>query len=164
MDIKTVKTLMQEMARYGLTELEWKGEGVKLKLKRGASSGEIPDFLSPAETATEVTPAHPAAVNDNATNDPTTELNDSQELNDVDLTNKTIVKSPVVGVFYASASPEAKPYVEEGQKIKKGDVLCIIEAMKLMNEVLSEVDGEVINILVSDGEKVEYGQPLIEII
>ncbi len=70
------------------------------------------------------------------------------------------VKSPMVGVFYAAASPEEKPYVQVGDKVKKGDVLCIIEAMKLMNEITADEDGEIAKICVSDGQVVEYGQCL----
>lgn len=71
-----------------------------------------------------------------------------------------IVKSPMVGTFYLKPSPTSAPYVEVGQKVKKGDVLCIIEAMKLMNEIESEFDGEIKEILVKDEETVEYGKPL----
>lgn len=74
-----------------------------------------------------------------------------------------IVKSPMVGTFYSKPSPNSEAYVTVGQKVKKGDVLCIIEAMKLMNEIESEFDGEVIEILVKDEETVEYGKPLFVI-
>ncbi len=74
-----------------------------------------------------------------------------------------IVKSPMVGTFYMKPAPNAKPYVEVGQKVKKGDVLCIIEAMKLMNEIESEFDGEVAEILLKDGEMVEFGKTLFKI-
>lgn len=75
-----------------------------------------------------------------------------------------IVKSPMVGTFYIKPNPSATPYVEVGKKVKKGDVLCIIEAMKLMNEIESEFDGEVAEIFIKDGEAVEYGKPLFKII
>ena len=75
-----------------------------------------------------------------------------------------IVKSPMVGTFYMKPSPDAEPYVEVGKQVKKGDVLCIIEAMKLMNEIESEFTGEVNEILVKDGEMVEYGKPLFRIV
>ena len=75
-----------------------------------------------------------------------------------------IVKSPMVGTFYIKPNPSANPYVEVGNKVKKGDVLCIIEAMKLMNEIESEFDGEVAEIFIKDGEAVEYGKPLFKII
>jgi len=73
------------------------------------------------------------------------------------------IKAPIVGTFYQSASPEKPPYVNEGDKIKKGDIVCIIEAMKFMNEVTSEEDGEIAEILVEDGEFVEYGAPLFRL-
>ncbi len=74
-----------------------------------------------------------------------------------------IVKSPMVGTFYLKPSPDSEPYVQVGQKVKKGDVLCIVEAMKLMNEIESEFDGEIKEILMKDGEPVEYGKPLFVI-
>ena len=74
-----------------------------------------------------------------------------------------VVKSPMVGTFYSKPSPDAEPFVEVGQVVKKGQTLCIIEAMKLMNEIESEFDGVVKKILVKDGETVEYGKPLFEI-
>lgn len=74
-----------------------------------------------------------------------------------------IATSPMVGTFYIKPSPNASPYVEIGSKVKRGDVLCIIEAMKLMNEIESEYDGEITEILVKDGEPVEYGKPLFRI-
>lgn len=77
--------------------------------------------------------------------------------------NYNIVKSPMVGTFYLKPSPDANPYVEVGQKVKKGDTLCIIEAMKLMNEIESEFDGEIAEVLLKDGEMVEYGKPLFKI-
>ena len=75
-----------------------------------------------------------------------------------------IVKSPMVGTFYTKPSPDSMPYVEVGTKVKKGTVLCIIEAMKLMNEIESEFDGEIVEVLVKDGESVDYGKPLFRIV
>ena len=77
--------------------------------------------------------------------------------------NYKIVKSPMVGTFYSKSSPDAKPYVQVGSKVKKGDILCIVEAMKLMNEIESEFDGEVVEVCVSDGDMVDYGKPLFKI-
>jgi acetyl-CoA carboxylase biotin carboxyl carrier protein len=77
--------------------------------------------------------------------------------------NIHIVKSPIVGTFYRAPAPGAKPFVEVGSRVKKGDVLCIIEAMKIMNEVKSDVDGIIEEILVENGQPVEYGQPLFKI-
>ena len=76
--------------------------------------------------------------------------------------NYKIVKSPMVGTFYSKSSPDAKPYVQVGSKVKKGDILCIVEAMKLMNEIESEFDGEVVEVCVNDGEMVDYGEATIQ--
>ena len=76
--------------------------------------------------------------------------------------SKTI-DAPIVGVFYAASAPGKAPYVSVGKKVKKGDVVCIIEAMKCMNEIHAEEDGEIVEVLVKDGELVEYGQPLFKI-
>ena len=73
------------------------------------------------------------------------------------------ITSPFVGTFYRSSNPEGEPFIEEGSLVKKGDVLCIVEAMKLMNEIESEVDGKISSILVDSGEPVEFGQPLFKI-
>lgn len=77
--------------------------------------------------------------------------------------NLKTVTSPMVGTFYAKPSPNAEPFVEIGKKVKRGETLCIIEAMKLMNEIESEYDGEIVEVLISDGEMVDYGKPLFKI-
>jgi acetyl-CoA carboxylase biotin carboxyl carrier protein len=81
----------------------------------------------------------------------------------VEIKEGNIVKSPMVGTFYSKSSPTSNPYVEIGSEVKKGTVLCIVEAMKLMNEIESEYDGKIVEILVKDGTPVEYGQPLFRI-
>lgn len=73
------------------------------------------------------------------------------------------IKSPIVGVFYAAPSPDSEPYVSVGKQVKKGDTVCIVEAMKCMNEIQAEEDGEIVAVLAKDGELVEYGQPLFNI-
>ena len=88
-----------------------------------------------------------------------TELPKIQEVKSENTTGN-VVKSPMVGTFYSKPSPTAEPFVEVGKVVKKGETLCIIEAMKLMNEIESEFDGKVKEILVNDGESVEYGKPL----
>lgn len=79
------------------------------------------------------------------------------------MTKVISVKAPMVGIFYAAPSPGAKPFVQVGDKVKKGDVLCVIEAMKEMKEVTAQADGEVVDICVSDGELVEYGAVLMKL-
>ena len=81
----------------------------------------------------------------------------------VDFNNLKEVKSPMVGVFYQAPSPEADPYVRVGSKVKKGDVLCVIEAMKLLNEITADTDGEIVDVCVENGQLVEYGQVLFKI-
>lgn len=81
----------------------------------------------------------------------------------VDFNRAREIRSPMVGVFYAAASPDTRPFVELGTKVKKGDVVCIVEAMKLMNEITADMDGEVVDICVRNGDVVEYGQPLFKI-
>lgn len=82
---------------------------------------------------------------------------------DEENTDEKYIKAPIVGTFYQSASPEKPPYVSKGDKIKKGDIVCIIEAMKFMNEVTSAEDGEILEVLVKDGEFVEFGAPLFKL-
>ena len=77
--------------------------------------------------------------------------------------NLDVVKSPLVGTYYSSATPEGKPYVEVGTKVKKGDILCIVEAMKIMNEISSDFDGEIVEVLRHDEDIVEFGMPLFKI-
>lgn len=74
-----------------------------------------------------------------------------------------VIKSPLIGVFYTSASPDSAPYVTIGKNVKRGDVICIVEAMKVMNEIESDTDGEITDILVQNGQTVEYGQPLFSV-
>lgn len=78
--------------------------------------------------------------------------------------NGKIIKSPIVGTFYQSASPEKPPYVNVGDTVAKGDIVCIIEAMKFMNEVASEENGKIVEIFVEDGQFVEYGAPLFRLV
>lgn len=92
---------------------------------------------------------------------------DSVNSNSVDISIKNddykIVKSPMVGIFYSANSPESAPFVTVGQQIKKGDVVCIIEAMKLMNEIVSDIEGEVVEVCVKNGDAVSYAQTIIKV-
>lgn len=81
----------------------------------------------------------------------------------VDFNRTSEIRSPIVGVFYAAPSPEAEPFVKVGDRVKKGDVVCIVEAMKLMNEITAEFDGEVVDVCVRSGDVVEYGQTLFKL-
>ena len=132
-----VKEFIEMLEDSSLSVLEIKnGDGSAIRLEKAISAA--PAVVMQANA--------PASVNESA---PVAE-------------GKTI-NSPIVGVFYAAPSPDSNPYVSVGQKISKGDTICIVEAMKCMNEIQSELDGEVTEVLVKDGDLVEYGQPLFRV-
>ncbi|MCM2276751.1 MAG: acetyl-CoA carboxylase biotin carboxyl carrier protein [Oligoflexia bacterium] len=136
------------MSRYDLGELEWEKGGEKLHLRRGAAA---PILTAPFAHAT----AHQAPIA--AAPAPGKEvIAETKGLS----ANQKQVLSPFVGTFYRAPSPTAEPYVREGQVVKRGDVLCIIEAMKLMNEIEAEIPGKIVSILVENGQPVEFGEPL----
>jgi len=140
MEYEKIKQLMNDMGNSKLTSIDI--DGTKISMKK-ESTKEI-QVIQKSEQLNE--------------NEKQIEVAEKEELQDGE-----IVKSPMVGTFYSKPSPNANSYVEIGQKVKKGDVLCIVEAMKLMNEIESEFDGEIKEILVQDGEAVEYGKPLFKI-
>jgi len=144
MNLKEIKELITLMNENELMELEVEREGMKIRLKK-SSVGSI-------ETVVEGHAA-PKAVQVIKRDEKAGETA-KQEL------NLAAIKAPMVGTFYRSASPETKPYAEIGQTIEIGQVVCIIEAMKLMNEIKSEVKGKIVEVLVENARSVEYGQPL----
>ncbi len=146
--MKALPKLMQET---GLTGLELVEGDVELRLERQQEVVAV----APAAPVMPVAAPAPAAGAE--------ALAASQE-QAAPQKEGTLVLSPTVGVFYASPSPDARPFVEVGDQVKKGDTLCIIEAMKLMNEIPSEVDGTVAEICVGNGQVVEYNQPLFRIV
>lgn len=139
MDIKELEAIASLMKENELTKLELEEKGIKLKLER------MPQAAIPAP-----------AVATSVTEKPLPTETKAEE----NFISGSTIKSPTVGVFYAAPSPESSPYVKVGDKINKGDVVCIIEAMKLMNEIVSEYSGEIVEICVGNGQVVEYGQPL----
>lgn len=146
MDIKTIEELARVMRENELSSLEVKEGDSAVKLERQSVSNAGPVSPAPVPAADPVSvPAPEAAQKQSAAK------------------RGSLVLSPTVGVFYTAASPDAKPFVEVGDHVKKGDVLCIIEAMKLMNEIASETDGVITEICVNNGQVVEYNQPLFRI-
>lgn len=142
------------MKRSELSEFEFEEEGFKIKIKRGAGGlpvvTSIPHSSHPFPTATaETPPPQPGALLANSAGS--------------DESGVSYVKSPMVGTFYRSPSPENPPFVENGTKVEDKTVVCIIEAMKIMNEIQSETKGTVVEILVENGQPVEYGQRLFKI-
>lgn len=151
MDVKKIESLAKLMQETGLTGLELVEGDMELRLER---QQEVVAVAPAAPVMPVAAPAPAAGAEAQAT---------SQE-QAAPRKEGALVLSPTVGVFYASPSPDARPFVEVGDQVKKGDTLCIIEAMKLMNEFPSEVDGTVAEICVGNGQVVEYNQPLFRIV
>lgn len=149
MDVKKIESLAKLMKETGLTGLELVEDGQQLRLERQVEvvaapvTAAVPAAPVPATGAEALGVAHeePAPVKEG-----------------------TLVLAPTVGVFYSAPGPDARPFVEVGDQVKKGDTLCIIEAMKLMNEIPAEVDGTVAEICVGNGQVVEFNQPLFRIV
>ena len=142
MEYEKIKQLIEEMGNSKLTAVDIEfPDGTKISMKKDKMQEKI------------------------IQNTPIVENNtiENQIKEDKNEKKGNIIKSPMVGTFYLKPSPTAEPYIEIGKKVKKGDVLCIIEAMKLMNEIESEYTGKITEILVKDGETVEYGTPLFRI-
>ncbi|MGE5807709.1 MAG: acetyl-CoA carboxylase biotin carboxyl carrier protein [Nitrospirota bacterium] len=156
MNLKEIKELIEILKGTDISEIEIERSGVKVRLRKGGDVTfhpamprmEYPPAAIVAPTVTEIPAAPPA---EKAAEPVAAKANEVR------------VTSPIVGTFYRSSSPDKPPYVEIGDLVKKGQVLCIIEAMKLMNEIESEQAGKIVQILVENGQPVEYGQPLFVI-
>ena len=151
MDLRKLKKLIDLVQESGIAELEITEGEEKVKIVKGNGAGPAtPLQLAPAIAAPAAEPSRPAAGSA-----PAGEPETAPE--------GQLVKAPMVGTFYRSPSPDAKAFVEVGQTVKQGDTVCIVEAMKLMNEIETDVAGVVKAILVENGQPVEYGQPLFVI-
>ena len=155
MEYEKIKQLMQDMGNSKLTSIDIDfPDGTKIRMKKEAKPETI--VINQEEIAKSV-------QHSNDSNTLKTIENTNNEQTELKEEKGNIVKSPMVGTFYLKPSPTSNPYVEVGKEVKKGDTLCIIEAMKLMNEIESEYSGKIAEILVKDGEVVEYGTPLMRI-
>ena len=160
MDYKDIKKLMDDMGDSKIDSLEIEfPEGIKIKMKKNTEKevvitapGNVIEASAPMTTPVVTKEQQTAVVK-----------KDEAEGKEKEDENLKIVKSPMVGTFYASSSPDKEPYVKVGDKVHKGDVLCIVEAMKLMNEIESEFDGEIVEVCVNNEDVVEYGTPLFKI-
>jgi acetyl-CoA carboxylase biotin carboxyl carrier protein len=145
-DLRLIDELARLLSEYQLAELEVERGGDRVRLRRGPEPGTAAlPIAAPPPSAPPPLPA--GAAPPAPADDPTV----------------AYITSPFVGTFYRSPSPDAPPYVDVGARVQKGQVLCIVEAMKLMNEIESEVDGTVVDLLVANGQPVEYGQQLYKI-
>ena len=151
MDLRKIKKLMELLEESGISEIEVKEGEESIKLSRNISSTtnmQIPQIIQ-----------QPVQTNQPPANQQTTDIG-TNAVDNIKEEKRNTVNSPMVGTFYASASPESKPFVTIGQSVKKGDTLCILEAMKMMNQVQAESDGKIVEILVDNAEPVEFDQPL----
>jgi acetyl-CoA carboxylase biotin carboxyl carrier protein len=161
MTLDEIKRLIEFIREQELTEFELEHDGMKLRVK----SGTVTHTTLPVMPAVSVISAPPvplpAATAGNAQATPSPVVAPEPELDEG--TELAIVKSPIVGTFYRASEPGAKAFVEVNESVRKGQVLCIIEAMKLMNEIDSEYDGEIVNVYVENGQAVQYGERLFAI-
>ena len=152
MNLRQIRELVRLLESSSLTVLEIEEADLRVRLEKGQTASvaqPVPAALPqavPAALPVETAPA-PAPVADGT----------------VDFNRLKEVKSPLVGIFYAAPSPGAEPFAGVGSRVKKGDVLCVVEAMKLMNEITADTDGEVIDVCVQNGQVVEYGQILFKL-
>ena len=144
MNINDIRELAQILSQNELSALEFTDGETRIRMEKNsaAAAEHAPAGRSVGETEARRAEAADAGV---------------------DFNRLTEVRSPLVGVFYAAPSPEAEPFVKTGSTVKKGDVLCIVEAMKLMNEIVAEQDGTVVDICAHNGDVVEYGQTLFKL-
>jgi acetyl-CoA carboxylase biotin carboxyl carrier protein len=155
MDIKEIQNLIRFVAKSGAHEVKLEMEDIKITIKTAADN-----VLPESQTIVQhlpATPAAPVAVVETETPAPAQEAASASADTDANLIT---VKSPIIGTFYRKASPDKPAFVEVGADVKQGDVLCVIEAMKLFNEIESEMSGKIVKILVDDSSPVEFDQPL----
>ena len=148
MDLKNVKAIYRFMRSTDIVELEVEGPDGKVRIRRGGAPGAEAEAEEPAKAAKETKEAREAR---------------EEAAEKAEAENIKVVTAPMVGTFYRASAPEADAFAEVGSKVRSGQTLCIIEAMKLMNEVESEFTGKVVSILVENGQPVEYGEPLFHI-
>lgn len=145
MTIKELKEMINLMQEHDLVELEIEKNGFKVRLKKGSAGGIVQEVYSTPKTVS------------------SEKHSESQIAPQIEEAGVTVIRSPMVGTFYASPAPDADPYVNRGQEVKAGDVLCIIEAMKLMNEIKTDISGKVVDVMIENGQPVEFDQPLFKI-
>jgi acetyl-CoA carboxylase biotin carboxyl carrier protein len=159
MDLNQLRELLELVREHELSEFEIEHEGLRLKVRKdgaGSVATVSPAIAAPAaagSAAAATLPGPPLAA---------AVLSPAEPAGDAEI-ELAVVKSPIVGTFYRSPEPGAASFVEVGTSVKKGEVLCIIEAMKLMNEIDSEYDGEIVSVYVENGQAVQYGERLFAI-
>ena len=160
MEFDEINRILDMVREHELSEFELEREGFKIRIKKGTTVQTSAPYAAPI--AQHVVPA-PAQAPATAPAPPPLEAVPSPPAPASDEVDLAIVKSPIVGTFFRSSEPGAPSFVEIGTTVKKGQVLCIIEAMKLMNEIDSEFDGEIVKVYVENGQPVQYGERLFAI-
>jgi acetyl-CoA carboxylase biotin carboxyl carrier protein len=161
MDLDQIREILDLVREHELSEFEIEHDGLRLKIRKDANGAHlvsVPAPAMPAPGGTQVASA-PAPVATSGASSAQAPVDAGADA-EIEL---EVVKAPIVGTFYRSAEPGAAAFVDIGSTVKKGQVLCIIEAMKLMNEIDSEYDGEVVNIYVENGQPVQYGERLFAV-
>ena len=153
MDIRKIKKLIELLEDSSLTEMEITEGEEKVRLSRKTKQ-QIVSVPTAQTTPVAAAPSEPAPVISAAT---------TETVSAADTSNGTFIRSPMVGTFYSSPSPDAGPFVRVGEKVSVGDVVCIVEAMKMFNQIESEVEGTIKRVLVESGQPVEFDEPLFEI-
>jgi acetyl-CoA carboxylase biotin carboxyl carrier protein len=157
-DIQDLKELIEFLKQYQVAEFDLDRGDLKIRLKFNQPEGSpagLSDLARMLASAPAASPVHAQAPPSSTTQVPPSSHEPVEELH--------IVKSPIVGTFYGSPSPGAPAFVNPGDRVEKGQVICIVEAMKLMNEIEADAAGEVVKCLVSNGQPIEFGQPLFSI-
>jgi len=163
MDIKDIRDLIITIDKTSIEKVEIENKDIKIMItKKAISESGNAEKISVGSLENKSTESKSIDIDaqDIKIAEANNESNNKSVINDE---NTYIVKSPIVGTFYEGASPDTPPFVKVGDKVEKGQTLCIVEAMKIMNEIECEVSGEVVEILAHDEDIVEYGQPLIRI-
>jgi acetyl-CoA carboxylase biotin carboxyl carrier protein len=155
LNMDELRDLANLVDEHGFTDFEFENANIRVRL----SKNPAPQFIQAAQSYQPATVSAP-----NQTAQPKTENQSEMTLTDIATdTDLHVIPSPIVGTFYRSPAPDKEPYVKEGSNVSPDTIVCIIEAMKLMNEIEAEVSGEIVKIYVENGQSVEYGQPLFEI-
>jgi acetyl-CoA carboxylase biotin carboxyl carrier protein len=156
MDIKEIREILRLLDRYGIQDFTLQRGDNRVRVRKGGLLDEPAQVRYREIPAVETAPPAAPAPEGVPSSTPTAPSADQLAVGD----NQFLVTSPIVGTFYRAPSPESPPYVEVGSTVSKGTVLCIVEAMKIMNEIECEVTGKISTILVENAQPVEYGQPL----
>lgn len=156
MDIKEIQSLIKFVAKSGASEVKLETDDIKITIRTGSSGGGETTYVQqipvPAQPVAPIGQVPAAPVSDQAAQ--------TENQNEGDDTRYITIKSPIIGTFYRKPSPDKPPFVEVGDSIGEGDILCVIEAMKLFNDIESEVSGKIVKVLVEDSSPVEFDQPL----